>query len=223
MCLNILEPKPLSQSSLIDLCVGWGRHSKSRQFSSLPWLLHFSGLFCVSLNISVVSQSARDMQRAYLSFLFCNCQSLPIKFLADTPLTTAAGLNVFYVRLLLSLLLRLKMLSSMDFSLSISNQVCHYLQPCWFLIPVQAWWCDASSPRQEGCMQALVLTQSSSSSLEINIFQFVVCIWLISTALKWLIIFDNFIQFYSCILQEKICLPLHAVSWKSHFCAFLSF
>lgn len=76
LCLNILESKPLSHPSLIGLRVGWGGPSKSKEFSSLPWLLHFSGPSCVSLNISVISQSARDMQRAYVGFLLlCNFQS----------------------------------------------------------------------------------------------------------------------------------------------------
>lgn len=70
-------------------------------------------------------------------------------------------------------------------------------------------WVVGQKQSQARRLQApVVLVQSSRNSLGINISPFVVCIWLISRALMWFG-FGNFVQFYSCVLGKKICLPLH--------------
>lgn len=89
-----LEPIPLSPSTDGSVC-GVRGHSKFRQFSSLPWLLHFPGPSCVSLNMCVVFQSARGIWRAYLDLLLLyHFQNLPIESVGGpslTPIRTMAS------------------------------------------------------------------------------------------------------------------------------------
>lgn len=196
-----------------------------RAFPSLLWLSLFPGPSHVSLNVCIVLQSAGDMWRAYLGLLSpYHFQSLPIELIHHPshlgPQPQASQAAGFLCSFSTGLAAVLTMLLSMDFSLSIPNQVCPYLLAAKLVfnfcpalvnqLPYQAGWWDGSCPGQEGCRLLLFLHKVPANSLEMNISQFVICISLIYRDLKWFD-FDNFFDFF-LVFGERIFAYLFILS-----------